>query len=227
MIGSLLTGKALKWFTPILEKPELNNEVLNNYAEFTKLLESTFGEPDRALVAASAIRKLKQGSQSAASYASEFRQLVADLDWNDNALMDQFRIGLNEDVKDMMLHFEQPKSLEEMIKIATKVDTRLFERRQERRGLANTNHRSNFPVKYDSKQPGKPSIAQTSGTPMELDAMKRGPLSEQEKKRRRENNLCLYCGSGQHLRANCPLAKPRNASLNKMSIQDQGNSNCQ
>ena len=32
---------------------------------------------------------------------------------------------------------------------------------------------------------------------------KRGPLSDQEKKYRRDNNLCLYCGKPGHMAAEC------------------------
>ena len=40
---------------------------------------------------------------------------------------------------------------------------------------------------------------------MEIDTTRRcGPLSEEEKQRRRENRLCLYCGGPGHIAVNCP-----------------------
>jgi len=39
-------------------------------------------------------------------------------------------------------------------------------------------------------------------------AIPRGPLSAEERQRRRDNNLCLYCGNGGHLAQNCPNAPP-------------------
>jgi 6-phosphogluconolactonase/glucosamine-6-phosphate isomerase/deaminase len=42
-------------------------------------------------------------------------------------------------------------------------------------------------------------------TPMEIDTTRRrGPLSEEEKQRRRANRLCLYCGGPGHIAVNCP-----------------------
>jgi 6-phosphogluconolactonase/glucosamine-6-phosphate isomerase/deaminase len=40
---------------------------------------------------------------------------------------------------------------------------------------------------------------------MEIDTTRRrGPLSEEEKQRRRANRLCLYCGGPGHIAMNCP-----------------------
>ena len=42
-------------------------------------------------------------------------------------------------------------------------------------------------------------------TPMEIDTTRRrGPLSEEEKQRRRANRLCLYCGGPGHIAVTCP-----------------------
>ena len=42
-------------------------------------------------------------------------------------------------------------------------------------------------------------------TPMEIDTTRRlGPLSEEEKQRRRGNQLCLYCGGPWHIAVNYP-----------------------
>ena len=42
-------------------------------------------------------------------------------------------------------------------------------------------------------------------TSMEIDTTRRrGPLSEEEKLRRRANRLCLYCGGPGHIVVNCP-----------------------
>ena len=38
---------------------------------------------------------------------------------------------------------------------------------------------------------------------MEIDAVKRGPISAEEKARRKKEGLCFYCG-GKHLAKDCP-----------------------
>ena len=47
-------------------------------------------------------------------------------------------------------------------------------------------------------------------TLMEIDTIRRrGPLPEEEKKRRRANRLCLYCGGPGHIVVNCPYRTRR------------------
>ena len=44
-----------------------------------------------------------------------------------------------------------------------------------------------------------------SPTPMEIDmTRRRGPLSDEEKQRRRANRMCLYCGGPGHIAIHCP-----------------------
>jgi hypothetical protein len=216
-IGTLLTGNALTWFSPFLEKPMHYAECLSDYSKFKDLMDRTFADIDRVTIAATKIRKLSQGKQPCATYASSFRLLAADLDWNDAALIQQFRFGLNDDVKDMLLHYDHPDTLDAAISLAIQIDNRLFERKQERFHSmnANANETQTLQRRVTTTKPLDQS------TPMEIDTARRGPLSESEKKYRRENNLCLYCGSNAHFRQSCPLIRPRvfNAAA---SGKDQG-----
>lgn len=128
LIGTLLCDKALAWFSPYLER---NDPILADYTAFKKLLFLTFDEPDRSVVGAAKVRKLSQGNHSAFSYASEFRLLAANLDWNDAALVNQFCYGLNDTIKDLLLHHELPSTLEEMINLSIAIDNRIAEHRHE------------------------------------------------------------------------------------------------
>ncbi|KAH9274706.1 hypothetical protein BASA83_002903 [Batrachochytrium salamandrivorans] len=53
---------------------------------------------------------------------------------NDDALLSQSRIGLCNEIKNMLVHHEYPASLEEMMHLVTRIDARLQEHRQERMG---------------------------------------------------------------------------------------------
>ena len=128
VIATLLTDKALAWFSPYLER---NDPTISNYSAFRTLLSSTFAEPDRSIVSAAKLRKLTQGSQTVFSYASDFRLHASNLDWNDAALINQFRFGLNDQVKDLLLHYDLPQSLDELINLAIQIDNRIAEHRQE------------------------------------------------------------------------------------------------
>ena len=68
------------------------------------------------------IRKLRQNLTSTSQYATTFQHLAADLQWNESALMAQFREGLSEDVKDMLLHHDQPISLASMISLSIRCE---------------------------------------------------------------------------------------------------------
>ena len=65
-------------------------------------------------------------------YETNFRLIASHIPWDEQALMEQFRSGLRNDVKDLLLTFpEDPKSLTGAISRAIRCDNRLFERRCE------------------------------------------------------------------------------------------------
>ena len=120
--------------------------------------------------------------------------------------MEQFRYGLRNDVKDLLLTFpEEPKSLTEAISRAVRCDNRLFERRSERQ-IQLPRPRPEPTYASVAARPFARDVPQANTpTPMEIDTMRRrGPLSEEEKQRRRANRLCLYCGGPRHIAINCP-----------------------
>ncbi|KAH9269614.1 hypothetical protein BASA83_008264 [Batrachochytrium salamandrivorans] len=59
--------------------------------------------------------------------------LTADIDWNDAALRSQFYHGLSSEIKDALVHFDNPSSVSAAMDMAIRIDNRLFERRQEQR----------------------------------------------------------------------------------------------
>ena len=130
LVGTLLTGTALSWFAPLLEK---ESPLLQNFNAFIEEFKASFGDSDSARTAINKIRRLRQGDRPASAYAADFRLLACDIPWDEEALMDQFRQGLRNDVKDLLLTFhEDPKSLTEAISRAVRCDNRLFEQRSER-----------------------------------------------------------------------------------------------
>ena len=56
---------------------------------------------------------------------------------------------------------------------------------------------------------------------MDLDAMRTRRLSNEEKQRRREQSLCLYCGGPGHIAVNCPAKK--GAQLATVTFEDSEN----
>ena len=78
------------------------------------------------------IRRLRQDDRPISAYAADFRLLATDIPWDDLELIEQFRYGLRNDVKDLLLtYLEEPKLLIEAISRAICCDNRLFKQRLE------------------------------------------------------------------------------------------------
>lgn len=193
LIGTLLSGAALSWFSPLVEK---DSPLLEDFDNFLEEFTNTFGETDKERTATTKIRSLQQRSRAASVYAAEFRQLACDVDWDDKALISAFRWGLRDDVKDLLLNLPDPSTLSEAITQAVRCDNRLFERRQERRSSSGL-------YRADAATPTR-QINTSMPEPMQIDASKVLRLSQEEKDRRRKEDLCLYCGDKGHKAHNCP-----------------------
>ena len=204
-LGTLLSDQALSWYVPFIEKPELYREQLNSWPAFKSGMAKTFGEIDQTTVSANKLRKLTQGTGMASHYAANFRQLATDLDWNESALINQFRFGLSDAVKDMLVHYDYPTKLNDFVELAIRIDNRLYEHRMERR---------NGPVHNAQNSGMAPVPTVRNPEAMDVDTLRRGPLTAAEREHRYRNGLCIVCGKPGHLKANCPrTAGKRVASL--------------
>lgn len=202
-IGSLLTGDAAHWF----EATTRNNPQMT-FQAFNELFSQLFSDPHTVTTARREIRALAQGTMSASVFCTKFLALSADTGFNEPALIDLFRSNLSPAIKDVLAtSAECPCTLNEFIKYVITIDNRLYERKLESR----LGPRSLPPMPFQRHR-GPAQLP----APMEIDAIgsttvkkhPRGPLSQDEKDRRRREGLCLYCGRSGHLALNC-LAKNR------------------
>jgi hypothetical protein len=123
----LLKDDAANWAEPHLWKVlDSTPGALTTIPEFVDQFYSAFDNPDAERAAERKIQELTQDSvhsKSTAEYTTEFRNLAADLDWGDSALMASFRRGLHWKVKEILSQMEtQPRSLEEFIQVAIQFD---------------------------------------------------------------------------------------------------------
>jgi hypothetical protein len=113
LIRTLLTGTTLVWFAPLLEK---KFPIFENFETFIAKFQASFSDTDSVRTTINKIRRLTQGDRPASTYAPDFRLLACDIPWDEAPLMDLFRYGLHNDVKDLLLTFhEERKSLTEAI----------------------------------------------------------------------------------------------------------------
>lgn len=190
---SLLKDQAAKWALPLLRQ---DSPLLADYTGFCNRLEAAFGNPQKESQANRAIRRLKQGKSTVATYTTEFRLLAQDLTWNDSALRDQYLEGLSDEVLDQLATMERPTTLDTLIQRSLQIDDRLEDRRQAR-------GRRHFQFTAPAFS-GSPTVTtDLTEEPMQLGAV-RPRLSPAEKARRREGNLCLYCGGSGHFALSCP-----------------------
>lgn len=164
---------------------EKNHGKIPNFATFEKELVFAFGETDVTKKAKTTLSRLRQ-TKSCSIYTTEFNRLVSDIGYTDQvALIDMYRKGLKENVKDLLVTFATPTTLRDAQKDAIDCDERLFDRLQEGKRSDRT------PRLFE----------RDSAVPMEIDSISnRGNrLSNAEKDRRRRENLCIYDG-----KADCP-----------------------
>ncbi|KAM4597217.1 uncharacterized protein V3H82_022928 [Fundulus diaphanus] len=129
--------------------------------------------------------------------ADTARLTVLESTWNEDALMDTFIGGLNERIKDVLSTREFPLTLRQLEEMATQIDLRLTDRRRERGAPMSA-----------SPQP-RPDTSSASAPARILDPepmqLGRARLTPQERSRRHQLNLCLYCGGEGHRVSSCPL----------------------
>ena len=202
LVGTLLSGAAQAWFAPLVETA---SPLLEDFPAFLAEFEATFGETDRRRTALTKLYALQQGSRAASVYASEFRQLACDVNWDDQALIDHFRRGLRSNVKNLLLNFPEPTSLSQAVSQAVLCDNRLFEFRQEERLAWGPRHAPAVQpqVSVLPTASSSPTLVDAP-VPMEIDRARFRPLTEAQRQYRRANGLCLYCGASDHLIRLCP-----------------------
>ena len=211
--GTLLDGKALQWFTPLIKNGKYEQV---SWSDFQKEASKIFDDPCRQSSAESELQKIHQ-TGSVSDYISDFNALASEVDWTEASLVSFFRRGLKSSILDLMVHSDLPTDLASAFSLALRVESRLNETAQLKRSRFVT------PVSHEHRS--RPVVAISTPTPdpqvMDIDAVRRGPLSSQERQRRYDNRLCLYCGEASHQIAKCPKKIQSLRSLSSMPINNQ------
>ncbi len=189
---SRLYGDALNWAATLINN---NDPSLNNYSLFISRLRSVYGDYDSTFIANQKLRTIKQKQLGKISgYINEFNRYSDESNWNEEAKMDAFTAGLQNQVANRILEmYPGPQTLIGLQTVAARIDARISNQR---------NFFSN----------NKPTFSNYSKSHRNKGKQRthRGPISNEEKERRRKENLCMYCGSASHTLDNCPLKKKNN-----------------
>ena len=226
---------ALKWFEPdLLSTLDAYDRPLwmDDWHEFITELQLQFGLHDSIKDAEHQLNNLRmKDTQRIVRYIVEFNRLVFQLKgYGDATLRHKFYTGLPDRVKDEICHVGKPRQLEDLCSLAQSIDARYWEWKEEvtrqtktlpgnssNNGNNNTSNKSdkktsssgnspqpaNLPSSLKGKNTSKPDIAEKLG--------KDGKLTPDERKRRFDNGLCMFCGAAGHLAKECPKSTSRAA----------------
>ena len=222
---SHLRGPAYSWAQSYIETLRTANEhpCLSDFDLFVKMLLAAFGDPDPRATARRELFRIRQGSSSAADYAAAFQRAAVRTKWNPEALRDMFDEGLNDDLRRELSTRDLPDTFAEYIPKVIALDNQMREfrlqrshsgklpfymdyRKVNRLPSQNFSHTRSLPERSSSASTTSSDFRQVSSTPMEIGAVhqKYSPLTSEERTRRIENKLCLYCGQPGHVAVSCP-----------------------
>jgi hypothetical protein len=190
---SFLRGEAFKWYQTVGDNGNLTSRT--TFAEFKALFETSWADTELKRNAADQIQTFKQTGKATA-YASKFNYLSALTEFNDAALRTFFYNGLKEAIKDLLLSKPAATSLRVLQEQAIECDILVTRRDKERKKAQPAASLSSSPT-----TPIIPPAQPTNGpTPMDMSNINvgkpKGPLSPEEKLRRAQLKLCIYCGDG-------------------------------
>ncbi|QRW21202.1 Retrotransposon gag protein [Rhizoctonia solani] len=185
-----MTNKAANWALPIIGaiikgkgNPPTTIQAL------TAKFKEAFADPDAKQAAARKIAALSQ-TTTTSEYVTEFRNLMAELDWNEEAYIAQFTRGLHWKVKELLSTKDSiPDELEAIFAASIKIDN-ICRKNEENR-----------PKKAPAKSPTTTSTTTTQRVRLSEDP---NYVTPEERDRRRASGLCVKCGQKGHGIKQCP-----------------------
>jgi hypothetical protein len=226
---SYMKGPAFEFIQPHLEdyldnlgdataRKDTTRRILRSENTLFEEIRSTFGQINEQQEAERALFRVRQQGP-ATKYKADFHTLAARVDWNDQAFAAQFYQGLKDSVKDEIARGERPTSLKEMEDLAIKIDTRIWERQQEKSGkfvprVANTQAKRDKPQwRHNYYGPQPMELDATRGKPGQKGPRGKGkPQGKSQKERKpfdKSNSACHNCGTKGHFAKECTARKQR------------------
>jgi hypothetical protein len=232
---SYLKGMALEWFEPDLlsmDAPTARPLWMDDYVEFMAELQDNFGPHDPAGDAEAQLEQLQlRDGQRINKYVVDFQHLASQVrGYGDGALRRQFYTGLPARIKDEISRVGKPNTLSELRLLVQTIDARYWEckgetsRKNHQKPKVETvqksssssqhnNNSNNNCSNHNSRSNNAPKPSKPSSSAPDLTGKldKDGKLTDEERKRRLDNRLCLFCAAAGHSARDCPKSTSRAA----------------
>lgn len=195
---TLTKGAAADWAQLVMGRIHENQRgAPRNCDELFADFLTAFGDPDTVRAVERQITTLIQTGTST-DYATEFQNLLAELEWNKKALMAQYRRGIHFKVKDQLSFLENPPTtLRTLITKSIELANRRRENEADRPPKTN---KSNKP----SLSAGSNKNNSPSNTTMQTPLKESGNYVDDAKKEcRRKAGVCVKCGRAGHTFKEC------------------------
>ncbi len=210
-----LEGVPALYFAPYVNGQVNDDEdILTSYPTFLKVLDEMYGDQHNLDEVHHLLNRLRQ-SGPMTEYIAKFRSLSGRSGWNDVSLLSRFKEGLSDEIKSMLT--PQWHTLTNL-RLAQSAATSAYQNLQAQHKFR-TRHNSFRPQYHPQSHRRHPApvVASSPATPaataMDLDAMRVKHITADEKQRRRDNGLCLYCGGANHFASSCPVKRARLAQV--------------
>uniref|UniRef100_A0A3B3HPV2 Gypsy retrotransposon integrase-like protein 1 n=1 Tax=Oryzias latipes TaxID=8090 RepID=A0A3B3HPV2_ORYLA len=202
LIVNSLRGKALQWAQAYLSASPIFQMLFERFIREFRLV---FDQPRKAEEATRRLLGLKQYSRSVSDHLIDFRILAVGAGWPDIALKGIFYQSLNDQIKDHLCSQPEARTFEELVTAALRSDVRLRERQVERTSSekkTTTNSAPQLPRSEPSSFHPRENISRSLEEPMQIG---HSQLTPEERRRRKEEGTCFYCGQSGHHVQQCTL----------------------
>lgn len=187
-----------------------------------EILHTIFHDPNLVRDAVSRLYSNKQKNKPFSVWIAEIRRdaAIAEYDYDSRHLKDLIFHNLSLELQQAIIYEQNIDKLS-----LNEVVARLQDIENRQKAFANAITKSNrrMPINFQALQM-TPNQAAEAGDPMDLSAAQLQPrsrLSIDEKNRRRNLGLCLYCGQPGHVLKTCPI-RPSERAINSNRVDVVG-----